>query len=72
MLLAVAGCEEPTAPPVVAGSIGGVRFTVVSGSVLQPVADGPIFADVAGTEVVLDNNPSALGMSNGKRLHLRT
>ncbi len=72
MLLAVAACEEPTAPPVLAGSIGGVSFTVVSGSVLQPVADGPIYADAAGADVALDSDPGALGMSDAKRLHLRT
>lgn len=72
MTLAVAGCEEPTAPPVLSGSIGGVPFTVVSGSVLQPVVDGPIFADAAGAEVVLNSDPGSLGMSDSRRLHLRT
>ncbi len=72
LLLAIAGCEEPTAPPVLSGSIGGVPFTVVSGSVLQPIQDGPIFADAAGAEVVLDSHPGALGMSDPRRLHLRT
>ena len=72
MLLAVAGCEEPTAPPVLSGEIGGVAFTVVSGSVLQPVANGPIFADSAGAEIVLDGSPGTLGMSDPRRLHLRT
>ena len=72
VLSAVAGCAEPTAPPVLAGSIGGVPFTVVSGSVLQPVANGPVYADGAGAEIVLDSSPGALGMSNPRRLHLRT
>jgi hypothetical protein len=57
---------------VLAGSIGGVSFTVVSGSVLQPVPNGPIYADAAGADVVLDSDPGALGMSNPRRLHLRT
>lgn len=72
MLLAVVGCAEPTKPPVLSGTIGGVAFTVVSGSVLQPVANGPIYADGAGAEILLDADPAALGMSDSATLHLRT
>lgn len=72
-LLAVTACnDDPTDVRVTAGTIGGVAFTVTSGAVLQPVMDGPLYADATGAVIVLDADVGALGMSDPTRLHLRT
>lgn len=64
--------DDPTSTRVTTGTLGGVPFTVVSGEVFQAFPDGPVRADVAGGEIVLDQTPAALGMSDPNRLHLLT
>lgn len=78
-LLAVAllaACDdEPSGPslePVSSGTISGIPFTVSGGTVYQVGADGPLFADSTGGEIVLDRTPSELGMSDPDLLHLRS
>lgn len=68
----VACNDDPTSVPVTSGTLGGVPFTVVSGEVLQGSPDGPLRADALGAEILLDQTPAALGMSNPNRLHLLT
>jgi len=55
---------------VTSGTIGGVAFTVISGRVEQPVADGGIAVDAGGAVILLGATPSGLGMSNANHLHL--
>ncbi len=57
---------------VTSGTITGVPFHVTAGTVYQASPDGPIHADSAGATVVLDESPSALGMTDPESLHLRT
>jgi hypothetical protein len=72
-IAALSACsEDPTNVPVTAGTIGGIAFSVTTGAVLQPNADGPLFADGAGAVIVLEPSVGALGMSVPTRLHLRT
>jgi hypothetical protein len=71
-LLVLGACEEDPTDEVTSGTINGVAFSVVSGTVLQPVADGPIYAPAPGALVTLDEDPAGLGMSNPDHLHLRT
>jgi hypothetical protein len=72
-LAGMAACrEDPVSTVVNSGTIGGVAFTVVEGVLHQPNEDGPVLGDVGGALLVLDESPAALGMSDGRRLHLRT
>jgi hypothetical protein len=72
LLAVAAGCSDENSTAVTSGSIGGVAFTVVSGTIHQPLENGAIRADAAGGEIVLAADPEALGMSDPSRLHLRT
>ena len=63
--------EDPPTGPVSSGTITGVAFTVRSGSVFQPEADGPIRGE-SGAVVVLDLDPAGLGMSDPDKVHLVT
>jgi hypothetical protein len=70
-----AACEDTPTDVVSSGTIGGIPFTVISGTVKQAVADGPIVGEVGavgGALILLDGDPVALGMSDPDRLHLRT
>jgi hypothetical protein len=74
-LAALGACNSTTAPTpraVTSGSVTGVAFHVTQGVVYQVDADGPIKADSVGAVIVLDQTPAGLGMSDPKRLHLRT
>jgi hypothetical protein len=72
LLLGPFACaEEPTNTRVNSGTLNGVAFTVVEGELHQPEEDGPIFGDVGGALIVLDDTPAALGMTDPSRLHLR-
>jgi len=63
--------EEPTDTRVNSGTINGVAFTVAGGELHQPAEDGPVYGDVGGALIVLDDTPAALGMTDPARLHLR-
>jgi hypothetical protein len=70
-----AACKDVPTDVVSSGTIGGIPFTVLSGTVKQPTADGPIVGEVTdagGALIVLEGNPVALGMTDPNRLHLRT
>jgi hypothetical protein len=74
-LVAAAACEDTPTDVVTSGTIGGVPFTVISGTVKQASPDGPIVgevSDVGGALILLGGDPVALGMSDPDRLHLRT
>lgn len=72
-LVLVSACsDDPTIVYVTSGTLGGVAFTVTEGAVVQPQADGPLYADATGAVLVLDEHVGALGMSDPRRLHLRT
>lgn len=57
---------------VTSGTITGVGFRVISGTVYQLSPDGPIRGDSLGATIVLDQPPAALGMSDPDLLQLRT
>jgi hypothetical protein len=73
---ALTACEddpaELTLQPVTSGAIGGVSFTVSGGTVYQASPAGPLYADEAGGQIVLDKDAAGLGMSDAGLLHLRT
>jgi hypothetical protein len=64
--------EDPVTTTVNTGTIGGVPFTVFDGMLHQTAEDGPVLGDFTGALLVLDQSPAELGMSDGRRLHLRT
>ena len=72
----LAACEDEPAgqqlTPVTFGTIGGIPFTVRGGTVYQFGDNGPLFADETGGEIVFDENPVELGMSDPDLLHVRT
>ena len=72
--VALAACEDDptgTDPSAIqSGTLGGHAFTVVSGTVLQFGADGPLYSDDGA--IVFDQDPAGLGMSDPDLLHLRT
>lgn len=72
----LAACDdEPSGPslaPVSSGTISGIPFTVTGGTVYQVGADGPLYADSTGGQIVLDETPAELGMGDPDLLHLRT
>jgi len=57
--------------PITGGTVGGIPFTVLSGSVFQSRPDGPIYAPMSGGQILLTGTPSSLGMSDPNRLQLR-
>ena len=63
-----AGGGGPTA--VTSGTIGGLPFTVVSGTLYQDTTDGPVRGDAGGATLALDDNTAALGMSDPLNLRL--
>jgi hypothetical protein len=73
---ALAACNDDpsglTLRPVTSGTIGGVPFTVTGGTVYQASPGGPLRADEGGGQIVLDESPAELGMSDPDLLHLRT
>lgn len=74
--VAATACDDNpnqlTLNPVTVGHISGVSFTVTGGTIYQAEPDGPLYADVAGGELVLDGDPAALGMSDPDLLRLGT
>jgi hypothetical protein len=72
-LVCAAACrEDPVSTVVNTGTIDGVPFTVFDGVAHQAVEDGAVLGESNGAIIVLNQNPAALGMSDGARLHLRT
>jgi hypothetical protein len=75
-LAALGACDrnpnELTLRPVTAGHIGGHAFTVTGGTVYQAVPDGPVYADASGGQLVFDDTPAGLGMTDPDLIHLRT
>ncbi|MGE0159158.1 MAG: hypothetical protein AB7T31_07060 [Gemmatimonadales bacterium] len=74
-VVAQLACHDTPTDVVSSGTISGIPFTVLSGVVKQPAADGPISGEVSGSGgalIVLDADPAALGMSDPRRLHVRT
>jgi hypothetical protein len=68
-------CEDDPTDVVSSGTIGGIPFTVLSGTVKQPTPDGPVvgeITDAGGALILLEGDPVALGMTDPNRLHLRT
>jgi len=72
----VAACDSSpnalTLQPVTVGHVSGVYFTVTSGTIYQAEPDGPLYANESGGELVLDDDPAGLGMSDPDLLRLRT
>lgn len=58
--------------PITSGTIGGLGFTVVEGTLFQPDPDGPVFAELQGGVIVFDEPPEGLGMSEPGILQIRT
>jgi hypothetical protein len=72
-IAALASCFGPDGPTTVtSGTIGGIAFTVTSGTIYQDEADGPVYADTAGGTIALDATTTALGMTNPYHLRLDT
>lgn len=67
--------DEPNSlelTPVTSGTISGIPFTVSGGTVYQVGSDGPLYADATGGQIVFDEGPAGLGMSDPDLLHVRT
>jgi len=74
-LCTLVACEDTPTDVVTSGTISGIPFTVISGTVKQAVADGPIVgevSDLGGALILLGGDPVSLGMTDPDRLHLRT
>lgn len=56
--------------PVESGTIDGLGFRVVSGTIFQDEDDGPLYAAEEGGLIVLDDAPAALGMTDPNNLRL--
>jgi len=57
---------------ITSGTVGGVSFTVTGGTIYQAAPGDPIYADSTGGRLVLDENPSGLGMGDPDRLRLQS
>jgi hypothetical protein len=72
---ALACDDEPSGPtlqPVTSGTIGGLAFTVTGGTIYQVGADGPLYADDTGGQLLFDGGAAALGTSDADLLHVRS
>jgi hypothetical protein len=76
LLLAVLGAtacqDDPISTVVQSGTIGGVPFTVVRGTLHQSAENGPVLGDFGGAIIALDEDAAALGMTDSMRVHVRT
>jgi hypothetical protein len=76
ILWAGLGCNDGPAEleleQVISGTIDGIPFTVTGGTVYQAGADGPLRADATGGQILFDDGPLGLGMSDAGLVHLRT
>jgi len=73
---ALCACDDTpnqlTLNPVTVGHVTGIRFTVTGGTIYQAEPDGPLYADASGGQLVLDDDPATLGMSDPDLLRLGT
>ena len=76
LLAALGACDDepggPTLQAVTSGTISGIPFTVTGGTIYQAGADGPLYADDTGGQLLFDQGAAGLGTSDPDLLHLRT